>query len=341
MLVFGIAFGEEHVSTASIGVVQQEKSPYSDAFVDFLETLQQAPGEDIPEFEIIPYKSSSQAMEDLKIGELTGFLVIPPGFEEAVGKALSGEVTEVPLKLTYDETDPMSAPRIIPIIRSAALGFLRVDIPLSLEAKGAQPKVENEFINFFIPGITVFGLMILVPTGVRVIVSDKEKGFLSRLLTTPARPSDFILGYSLPFILVIIAQIIIYLSVGVMLGLKIIGNFGLAFLVFLVIGLCCIGIAMIIGTLVKSEAQGEPACWIFLVPMAMLSGAWFSVEGMHPVLRSIANAFPFIHGIDASRHVITTGATFTAISTDFYWLVGWTLALFTVGVILFRRRMVS
>lgn len=338
MLVFGAAFGEEHLSTLSIGVVKEDESVWANGFIKSLEEIEEITTEDIPEFKILSYTQTSEALKDLKMGKLTGFVVIPQGFGKAIEKYRLGQKTEIPLELTYDETDPMSAPRIIPIIRTAALQFLGIDIPLRLQATGTQPEIK-EFINFFVPGIIIFGLMILVPTIGRTMLSDKEKGFLPRLLTTPLKSTDFILGYSLPYILIVIIQIIIYISVGLLIGLKIIGSIWLAFLIFFIIGLCSIGIAMIVATLAKTQAQGEPACWLVLIPLAMLSGLWFSIEGMHPVMRSIAEALPFLHAANASRYIITTGATFEAVSRDFLFVVGWTLTLFVIGIILFKRSM--
>jgi ABC-2 type transport system permease protein len=294
--------------------------------------------EDIPEFEILFYEQVSEALEDLKIGKLTGFVVIPQGFGAAIEKYQLGEISEIPLELTYDETDPMSAPRIIPIIRTAALQFLGIKIPLNLRVKGTQPEIK-EFINFFVPGLIIFGLMILAPITGRRMLSDKEKGFLPRLFTTPIKSAEFILGYSLPYILIVIIQIIIYINVGLLIGLKIIGSIWLAFLIFFIIGLCSIGIAMIVATLAKSEAQGETISWLLLIPLAMLSGLWFSTEEMHPVMKSIAQVLPFSHAADASRHIITTGASFKAVSHDFLFVVGWALILFAVGIVLFKRSM--
>ena len=173
------------------------------------------------------------------------------------------------------------------------------------------------------------------------MVRDRAKGFLSRLMTTPARPSDFIFGYTLPFIPVIIISIAIYLGVGILMGLSIIGNFGLAFLILFIIGICCMGIGMIVGTLARSEEQAAGAPWIFIVPLVMISGAWWPVEQMPSVIKGIAEALPFLHAMDACRDVITRGAGFTGILPDLYWLIGWTVALFAIGIVLFRRSMTS
>jgi ABC-2 type transport system permease protein len=199
--------------------------------------------------------------------------------------------------------------------------------------------IKNPAVNFYFPGIAVYGLMILIATAAEIIAGDREKGFLSRMFTTPARPSDFILGYSLPFIPVLIISALVYLGVGIGLGLTIVGNLGHAFLIFFLIGLCAIGVGMIVGSLIRSESQAGIS-WLFIVPMAMISGAWFTVDRMPSALKSIADVLPFIHAIDASRAVVN-GSSFSAITLDIYWLVGWAAVLFATGILLFRRTMVS
>jgi ABC-2 type transport system permease protein len=72
----------------------------------------------------------------------------------------------------------------------------------------------------------------------------------------------------------------------------------------------------------------------------MISGAWFSVEGMPSAVKNVAEALPFIHALDASRSIIN-GGSFSAVIPDLYWLIGWAVALFAAGVILFRRTMAS
>ena len=335
IFVFGWAFSGE-MDLPSIGVVQEDESPQAAMFVKVLlkdtEDTEANLPEEMAEFSFTLYTTRDEAVKEIEAGELTGSLIIPEGFGEAI------ETEDlVPLEVLYDQNDTMAAPRVIPIVEKVALFFLGVEA-LDLKASGTVVGVKNEFMNFFIPGMTVYGLMILVPSIVAVITRDKEKGFLSRMLTLPLTPSDFILGYSLPFLPVIAVQILIYIGVGIPMELKIIGNFGLAFLLFYLTGLICVAIAMIVGSFVKTEAQSA-ICWIVLVPLAMLSGAFFSAEMMPDILVRIMDVFPFTHALDASRSVVTTGASFGDILPDFYWLVGWTVALFAAGTVLFRRSM--
>ena len=221
-----------------------------------------------------------------------------------------------------------------------ALGFLLAFPLLFMVLFGAiLSETDTNYIDFIAPGIIIFGLLILIPTSARIMVSDKEKGFLSRLLTTPARPLDFISGYSLCLVAIAIAQIIIFIAAAWGFGMNIVGSLWLAFLIFFLVSLSSIGIGMVVASLSKSENQAEPLCWLFSMPLAMLSGCWFSVEMLPSYLRNVAYAFPFAHAIDASRAILIRGVGVEAISNDLLFLVGWAVGIFAVGVILFRRSM--
>jgi ABC-2 type transport system permease protein len=328
MLVFIAAAGGGQASPIGMSVVDEDRSQTSSAFVQTLGSIEAI------ELNEPVYSEKSQAQEDLDEGKISFYLFIPSGFQAAQQAQQT-----INLELVYKAADPMIGLQVKPIIEAVGSEFLGVAPPLNVELKGTESEIKNPAVNFYFPGIAVYGLMILISTAAEIIAGDREKGFLSRLFTTPARPQDFILGYSLPFIPVLIVSTLIYLGVGMALGLTIVGNLGHAFLIFFLIGLCAIGIGMIVGSLVKSESQAAIS-WLFIVPMAMISGAWFTVDRMPSALRSVAGALPFIHGIDASRAVLN-GSSFSAIILDIYWLAGWAVVLFAAGIMLFRRTMVS
>jgi len=328
MLVFVAATGGGQASPISMSIVDEDRSQNSSAFVQYIG------GVDAIELNDPVYSEESQAQEDLDEGKISFYLLIPSGFEAAQQTQQT-----VNLELIYKAADPMIGLQLKPIIEAVGSEFLGVAPPLNVELKGTESIIKNPAVNFYAPGIAVYGLMILISTAAGIIAGDREKGFLARMFTTPVKPSDFILGYSLPFIPVLIISTLIYLGVGMALGLTVIGNLGHAFLIFFLVGLCGIGIGMIVGSLVKSESQAGVS-WLFIVPAAMISGAWFTVDRMPSVLRSVAEALPFIHAIDASRAVLN-GSFFSAIVLDIYWLIGWAVVLFATGIVLFRRTMVS
>jgi len=328
MLVFCAAAGGGQAGPIALSIVDEDHSQTSTVFIQYIGSVEAI------ELNEPIYSQESQAQEDLENGRLSFYLLIPSGFGEATQTQQS-----INLELVHKGADPMIGLQLKPVIEAVGSEFLGVAPPLNVELKGMESEIKNPAVNFYFPGIAVFGLMILISTAAEIIAGDREKGFLARMFTTPARPWDFILGYSLPFIPVLIVSTVLYFGVGMALGLTVVGNLGHAFLIFFLIGFCAIGIGMIVGSLVKSESQAGVS-WLFIVPMAMISGAWFTVERMPSALKSIAGALPFIHAIDASRTVIN-GAPFSAIMLDIYWLIGWAVVLFAAGIMLFRRTMVS
>jgi len=193
--------------------------------------------------------------------------------------------------------------------------------------------------TMLVPGIAVFGFAFLLMFSAMMLSRDREGALLSRLLTAPLKPRDFILSYSLPYIPMVILQIALCFGIGALLGLEMPGNAGLVFLVLLVMGICCVELGMILGLLFNvNQVSGVGSVIITLV--ALLGGIWIDLEVIGGVFYSVGNALPFVHAIGAARDVMI-GAGFSSIATDFYWVLGYTLVFFALGTFLFRRRMVE
>ena len=193
--------------------------------------------------------------------------------------------------------------------------------------------------TMLVPGIAVFGFAFLLMFSAMMLSRDRESALLSRLLTAPLKPRDFILSYSLPYIPMVILQIALCFGIGALLGLELLGNAGLVFLVLLVMGICCVELGMILGLLFTvNQVSGVGSAIITFV--ALLGGIWIDLEAIGGVFYDVGNVLPFAHAIDAARDVMI-GADFSSIATDFYWVLGYTLVFFTLGIFLFRRRMVE
>ncbi len=334
MLLFGAIFSGDEVPDFPVGTIDDDGSQVSQSFID------EAMGS-VEVLDLRSYENTEAALDDLKLGNLSAYVEIPAGFGEQVTRTWQGENGKIILHMTYDESDIQTSEQLISVITSVTRGFARIEIPVTIEANPIHVETDIGYVDFMGPGIIVFGILIMIPTSARIIVRDKEKGFLSRLLTTPTRPVDFISSYFLCLVVIAIAQIILFMVFARLLGMDIIGNVGLAFLVFFLTAMCSIGIGMIVGSLSKSENQAEPLCWLFSMPLAMLSGCWFSIEILPSYLRSIAYAFPYAHTIDAARGVVTRGVGLEAIGTDFLFLICWAAGSFIIGIILFGRTMRS
>ena len=193
--------------------------------------------------------------------------------------------------------------------------------------------------TFLVPGIVLLGFAFLTDSAGMILARDRERAFLSRLLTAPLRAIDFISAYSLPYVLVAIIQIVVVFAIGGLLGLEISGNLGLVFLILLVMSIGYIGLGMILGSLF-SYTQA-PIVWIVVMLLTVFGGAWMDLEEIGGGIQSTMNALPFAHALDASRDVMVYGAGFADIAIDFLWVIVYTIIFLALGIFLFRRRMVE
>ena len=70
--------------------------------------------------------------------------------------------------------------------------------------------------------------------------------------------------------------------------------------------------------------------------MMMLSGVWFSLEGAGDTLRTISQAFPLTHVLDAARAVSLDGATFVDVAPSMGALIIQSIVFLAIGSAIFR-----
>lgn len=288
MIIFSLAFGSSGESTMEVGLITHDDSEISAAFIDNMK--------DITGTTVYLYSKEEKALEDLKNGEILAYMTIPKEFGKNMLLIKNGQDPEVNIKVKYDETLPNTASKFISVLKSYTFQFAEVSVPIKITSEPINISYEKNLVNFFSPGIVIFGLMVLIPTAGGMITHDKEKGFMDRLLTTPINSTQILLGYSLPLFIVALFQIFIYMGAGFVLGMTIYGNILLLLGVYILTALWCIGIGMIISAWAKREDQAEPFSWIFMIPVAMLSGLWFPLENMHPPSKG--------HSKSLSKHLL-------------------------------------
>jgi ABC-2 type transport system permease protein len=207
---------------------------------------------------------------------------------------------------------------------------------LTLQALGGD---ETPFLTptLLTPGIVLFGFVMVMFSSAMILARDRETSLLARLLTTPLRSSDFVSGYSLPYVLVAIVQAAVLLAVGAMLGLDSAGSVLLVAIVFVLMAVFYVALGMVLGAYL-TVAQTSGAYAVVLI-LTIFGGAWFDLEEIGGVFLTIGDVLPFKHALDASRAVMSDGAGVGDIATDLYWIVAYTIGAAGLAVVTFQRRM--
>jgi ABC-2 type transport system permease protein len=241
-----------------------------------------------------------------------------------------GELAKRNLKEAF--RDPLS----VSVTIALPVGLMLI---LSVLGKQIEDQAPQLSATMLAPGVTLFGFSMLVFSSSYLLARDREGALLTRLLTAPLSATDFIAAYSIPYLPVAIVQIVAIYGVGFLLGLEIVGSTVLVFFVLLVMAIGYIGLGMLMGSLLSSKQVSIGYSVVLL--LTIFSGTWFEVEVFGETFTRIMNALPFAHALSAARDVMVLGAGFDDIATDFYWVLGYTVIFFVLGILAFRRKMVE
>ena len=164
---------------------------------------------------------------------------------------------------------------------------------------------------------------VFILTGISFL-RERIGGTLERLLSTPVRRSEIILGYSLGFGLFAGLQVLILLGFALLdvrtpalgplpelrIGLAV-GNAGSPLLVFgvvLVLALGAVNLGILLSTFARTELQILQFIPLVIVPQGLLGGLLWPVATLPDLLELVSRVMPMRYGIEGLRAVMIRGA---------------------------------
>lgn len=223
-----------------------------------------------------------------------------------------------------------------PLSVGFGVGF-PVVLLLLLSAIQHNIPVELFEISHLTPGIACFGLSFITLFSALLVAKDRSSSFLQRLFTTPLTASDYILGYTLPLIPISMLQSVICYAFAVVLGLKVTLNILWAVLSTAVISLFYIALGLLFGSLLNDKQVGGLCGALVTNLSAWLSGTWFDLSLVGGWFEKIADALPFIHGVELQRALLH--GEFNGVMPHLLIVLAYSVALSVIAVFAFTRRM--
>jgi ABC-2 type transport system permease protein len=185
--------------------------------------------------------------------------------------------------------------------------------PNATELDTLAPVVVGFFVYFFV----------FILTGISFL-RERVGGTLERLLATPVSRAEIVLGYSLGFSFFATLQIALVLTFvlgrfdipaigplpafAIGLGVHIIGNPLIAYLIVLVLGIGAVSLGIFISTFARTELQILQFIPIVIVPQGLLGGFFWPIDQLPDLLQPVARILPVTYAIDGLRHVMIAGA---------------------------------
>ncbi len=213
---------------------------------------------------------------------------------------------------------------------------IRVEKVELTRARKERAGPKNAFGITF-PQAAIWGVLGATAGFAMSLVSERTKGTLVRLRAAPLRRTDVLMGKAVACGATVALVILFLLAVSMtVFGLRIESPwlFGMA---VVSVGVCFVGIMMLMATVAKTEAAAGGAGWAVLLVMAMLGGGMIPLFIMPGWMQTVSHVSPVKWGILAMEGAVWRGFTLEQMLLPCGVLVGIGAAGFGAGAWLFAR----
>ncbi len=217
-----------------------------------------------------------------------------------------------------------------PVVLLILLSAIDKSIP-----DGYGPDLFN--IEKLAPGITVFGLSFLCLFSSMLISKDRTTSFVLRLFTSPLKPSDFILGYTMPLLPLAVLQGIVCYLCALCFGLKVSLNLIVAVVVNIPIAVVFIALGLLFGSILNEKAVGGICGALITNLSAWLSNIWFDTAMVGGAFKAVADCLPFSHAVNAAR--AAAAGDFRGIFPDLWWVIAYAVVLTVAAIAVFTAKL--
>ncbi len=186
----------------------------------------------------------------------------------------------------------------------------------------------------FFPGTLVMILLFTAIFATISVIEDRNEGFLQGVLVAPTQRLAIAMGKVLGGAAIAIIQATLFLLLGVVSGAVSIAGPLDAVLVFAAMSLIAIaltGLGFILAWKMDSTQGFHAIMSVFLLPMWLLSGAFFR-RGAEGWLGGVVAANPLTYGVAALRHRLDAGDTTGLPAEPLCWVVTVGFAVAMIGL---------
>jgi ABC-2 type transport system permease protein len=227
--------------------------------------------------------------------------------------------------ITLEGSDPNKNQAVLKLTQNATQQLTSYTKPDITYLYGYEDMADFDSFGPILIGFFVFFFVFLV-AGV-AFLNERTSGTLERILATPLRRWEIVIGYILGFGVFTIIQsaLIAWFSINI-LNIMMIGSFFLVLIVTILTAMVALSIGTFISAFANNEMQMIQFIPIVIVPQVFFSGL-FDLSTMSPWLQSFGHFMPLWYSADALRNIMIRGKGWNDIIFDVFILI-LTCALF-------------
>jgi ABC-2 type transport system permease protein len=279
----------------------------------------------------------------LRDGSLVAYIVLPADFSQ---QALRGNIAP---EVHLEGSQPGTIGTVLQALQEALISGASAASQGGGPGLQVRPRVTYLYggrsfdtLDYF--GAAFIGLVVFFLVFVITIVSflnERSQGTLERLMASPLRRGEIVLGYMLGFTVLALIQSaeVLVFSLAV---LKV-HNAGNVFVIFGIEALMAIGavnLGIFLSMFARTEFQAVQFIPLVIVPQFLLSGILFPVSTEPKPLQVLSDVLPLTYAVNGLRDVMVKGAdlTWSSLQLDTGVVAAFVVILIAAGATTLRRR---
>ncbi|TMD82686.1 MAG: ABC transporter permease [Chloroflexi bacterium] len=188
-------------------------------------------------------------------------------------------------------------------------------------------------------GLVVFFLVFVI-TAV-AFLRERGQGTLERLMASPLRRAEIVLGYMLGFTVLALVQSAEVLGFSLLvLHVHNVGNVALIFVLEALMAIAAVNLGIFLSMFARTEFQAVQFIPLVIVPQMLLAGIIFPVSTEPGPLQALSHVVPLTYAVEGLRDIMIKGAdlTWSSLQLDFGVVLGFCILVILAGATTLRRR---
>jgi ABC-2 type transport system permease protein len=230
--------------------------------------------------------------------------------------------------------------RVVGVLASPLVFWLVIGSGFGTSFRSGGGPGQQHYLDYFYPGALIMIVLFTSIFTMMSVIEDRKEGFLLSVLVAPVPRSAIVLGKVLGGTTLSAIQGMIFLIfapfAGVHLGLV---QVLLAAVVVFLVSFALTALGFAIAWPMDSSQAFHGIVNLFLIPLWLLSGSLFPLEGASGWIRVIMRLNPLTYGVEALRGLLYPGAETTfPLQSAMATLLLFSLAMFGLAFLMANRR---
>jgi ABC-2 type transport system permease protein len=331
------------IRNVPLAVLDNDRSPQSRTLLSAYRTADY--------FRVTTEAGSEQELRTMiDDGKVRAGVIIPQGYGKQIAGGGSAQVLFI-----LDGSDPTVASTALSAAQLIGQSYSTTILAQRLARSGAaraltaplqvltQVWYNPDLVSawFMIPG--VIGVILQALTSIltaTAIVRERERGTIEQLIVTPIRPLELIIGKILPYVLISFFNAFEVIALGHWwFGVPVRGDLVLIALMSGLFLLSSLGIGILASTIANTQQEAMLIVWMTLLPSIFLSGFFFPLEAMPPVLQIFSYLTPLRYYLVIIRSLMLKGVGVSAFPSEVAALCVYGVVIMTLAALRFRKRL--